>query len=78
MIPGSDYDYNLDTYILPRWGSTVKDGLLVQTFHDTSGRENPLVIKFPWDGKEKEFQAVDVQSAKRYHCPSSKFPAPAK
>jgi hypothetical protein len=45
----------------------VKDGLLVQTFHDTSGREHPLVIKFRWNGKEKEFQAVDVQSAKRYH-----------
>ena len=45
----------------------VKDGLLVQTFHDTSGRENPLVIKFRWTGKEKEFQAVDVQAAKRYH-----------
>jgi hypothetical protein len=43
----------------------VKDGLLVQTFHDTSGREKPLVIKFRWNGREKEFQAVDVQSAKR-------------
>ena len=45
----------------------MKNGLLVQTFHDTSGRRDPLVIKCRWNGKEKEFQAVDVQLAKRYH-----------
>jgi hypothetical protein len=44
----------------------VKDGLLVQTFQDTSGRKDPLVIKFRWNGRDKEFQAVEVQSAKRY------------
>jgi uncharacterized protein YecT (DUF1311 family) len=46
----------------------VKDGLLVQTYQDTSGRKDPLVIKFRWNGKAKEFQAVDVQAAKRYHA----------
>jgi hypothetical protein len=40
----------------------VKDGLLVQTYQDTSGRKDPLAIKFRWNGKEKEFQAVDVQA----------------
>lgn len=32
-----------------------------------AGRRAPLVIKFRRNGKEKEFQAVDVQSAKQYH-----------
>jgi hypothetical protein len=48
---------------------TVKDGLLVGTYHDESGRPNPLVIKYRWSGRDKEFQATDVKVAPRY--PSS-------
>jgi uncharacterized protein YecT (DUF1311 family) len=45
---------------------TVKDGLLVGTYHDESGRPNPLVIKYRWSGRDKEFQVTDVKLAPRY------------
>jgi len=44
------------------------DGLLVETFHDTSGRTDPLVIKFRWDAAQKEFQVVSIKAAKPYHA----------
>jgi uncharacterized protein YecT (DUF1311 family) len=45
---------------------SVKDGLLVETYHDESGRPNPLVIKYRWIGPDKEFQVADVKVAPRY------------
>ena len=45
---------------------SVKDGLLVETYHDESGRPNPLVIKYQWSKQDKEFQTADVKVAPRY------------
>ncbi|MGA7399895.1 MAG: lysozyme inhibitor LprI family protein [Candidatus Sulfotelmatobacter sp.] len=45
---------------------SVEDALLVQTFHDTSGREDPLIIKYRWSGKDREFHPVDVKTPQRY------------
>jgi uncharacterized protein YecT (DUF1311 family) len=45
---------------------SVKDGLLVETYHDESGRPNPLVIKYRWNGRDKVFQVADVTVAPRY------------
>jgi hypothetical protein len=47
---------------------SVKDGLLVETYHDESGRVNPLVIKYRWNGRDKVFQAADVKIAPRYQA----------
>ena len=44
----------------------VESGLLVATFHDQSGRDDPLVIKYRWDAHEKAFQIADVKSPPRY------------
>jgi len=43
------------------------DGMLVETFHDTSGRTDPLVIKFRWSAGQKEFQPVSIKAAQPYH-----------
>jgi uncharacterized protein YecT (DUF1311 family) len=45
---------------------SVADGLLVQTFHDTSGRKDPLVIKYRWNAKDKEFETAEVKLPPRY------------
>jgi uncharacterized protein YecT (DUF1311 family) len=44
------------------------NGLLVETFHDTSGRTDPLVIKFRWNDRQKEFQAVSIKAGKPYRA----------
>jgi uncharacterized protein YecT (DUF1311 family) len=44
----------------------VKDGLLIETFHDTSGRRDLLVIQYRWSAKDKEFEPVEVTAAPRY------------
>jgi uncharacterized protein YecT (DUF1311 family) len=49
---------------------SVKDGLLVETYHDESGRLNPLVIKYWWNGRDKVFQVADVTVAPRYKASS--------
>ncbi len=40
------------------------DDLLVEEFHDNSGREFPLTLSFKWTGNE--FKLVDVVKAKTY------------
>lgn len=45
---------------------SVKDGLLVGIYHDESGRPNPLVIKYRWSGRDKDFQVAEVKIAPRY------------
>jgi uncharacterized protein YecT (DUF1311 family) len=45
---------------------SVEHGLLVATYHDQSGREDPLVIKYRWNGSGKEFQVAEVKAAPRY------------
>lgn len=44
----------------------VKNGLLVATYHDQSGRDDPLVIQYRWNAHDKEFQVADVKMSKRY------------
>jgi uncharacterized protein YecT (DUF1311 family) len=44
----------------------VKSGLLVATYYDQSGRDNPLVIKYRWDAPTKEFQVAEVKTPPRY------------
>lgn len=44
----------------------VENGLLVATYHDESGRDDPLVIKYRWNGHDKEFQVAEVKVAPRY------------
>ena len=44
----------------------VKDGLLVETYHDESGRPNPVVIKYRWNGRDKVFQVADATIAAQY------------
>jgi uncharacterized protein YecT (DUF1311 family) len=45
----------------------ANDGLLVETFHDTSGRSDPLVIKLRWNSQQREFQTASVKAAQPYH-----------
>jgi len=45
---------------------SVEKGFLVETYHDQSGREDPLVIRFRWNSQHKEFQTVEVKTAPRY------------
>jgi len=44
----------------------VEDAQLVATYHDESGRDNPLVIRYRWNGRDKEFQVAAVKVAPRY------------
>jgi uncharacterized protein YecT (DUF1311 family) len=45
---------------------SVENGLLVETYHDQSGRGDPLVIKLRWNSPHKAFQTVEVKAAPRY------------
>jgi uncharacterized protein YecT (DUF1311 family) len=47
-------------------GFRVENGLLVQRFWDTSGRDAPLLIKYKWDAAKEQFTAVSVEAAKPY------------
>ncbi len=44
----------------------VEDGLLVETYHDQSHRDDSLVIKLRWNAQQKEFETVAVKAAPRY------------
>lgn len=50
----------------PNWTLRIENGLLVEKYHDTSDREDPLVIKYKWDGAKERFTAVSVTAAKPY------------
>jgi uncharacterized protein YecT (DUF1311 family) len=56
----------------------VKDGLLLETYHDESGRTDPLVIRCRWNARDKEFQIVETKSPPRYtasfDCDKAKTP----
>ena len=47
-------------------GFTIENGLLVESYHDTSDRDNPLVIKYKWDASKQMFVVVSVVAAKPY------------
>jgi len=44
----------------------IENGLLVDVYHDTSERDDPLVIKYKWDAAKEQFTAVSVEAAKPY------------
>ena len=44
----------------------VKDGLLIETYHDESGRTDPLVIKCRWSANDDAFQIAEAKMAPRY------------
>lgn len=44
----------------------VKQGLLVATYHDESGRSNPLVIQYRWNARENDFQVVAAKNPPRF------------
>ncbi len=46
--------------------SNQDDHELIATFTDSSGREDPLVLTFQWDGKQHKFLLNSVQSAPMY------------
>jgi len=45
---------------------SLENGLWVDTYHDTSGRDHPLVIKYKWDKDKQKFEAVKIEAAKPY------------
>jgi uncharacterized protein YecT (DUF1311 family) len=40
------------------WSLSVNQGLLVESYSDTSGRDKPLVISYKWNGKEFAIESV--------------------
>jgi uncharacterized protein YecT (DUF1311 family) len=44
----------------------VQNGLLVETYHDESGRPDPLVIKCRWNAQDHAFQIVEAKTPPRY------------
>ena len=44
----------------------LEGDLLVDAYHDTSGRDDPLVIKYKWDSEKQKFVAVQIDAAKPY------------
>lgn len=44
----------------------VQDGILVETYHDESGRTDPLVIKCRWNAHDHAFQIVEAKTPPRY------------
>src|SRR5258708_19396572 len=54
----------------------IENGLLVEEFGDSSGREDPLVIKYKWDAAKEQFVAVEIKTPKpfppNYHFPKAK------
>lgn len=45
---------------------SVESGLLVATYHDTSGRSDPLVIRYRWNRRDNRFDVLDVKIAPQY------------
>ena len=44
----------------------IENGVLVDVYHDTSDRDEPLVVKYKWDTTKEMFVVVSVVAAKRY------------
>lgn len=44
----------------------VENGLLVEAYSDTSGRTEPLVVKYKWDAAKNEFAVESFVAAKPY------------
>jgi uncharacterized protein YecT (DUF1311 family) len=44
----------------------VQDGILVETYHDESGRTDPLVIRCRWNAHDHGFQIVEAKTPPLY------------
>ena len=44
----------------------IDDSVLVEVYHDTSERDDPLIVKFKWNPAKELFEIVDVQAAPTY------------
>jgi uncharacterized protein YecT (DUF1311 family) len=44
----------------------VHNGILVEAYHDESGRTDPLVIRLRWNAHDREFQIVEAKAPPRY------------
>jgi len=45
---------------------SIEGELLVESYHDTSDRDNPLVVKYKWSAEKQKFVIVNVEAAKPY------------
>ena len=44
----------------------IGDGVLVEVYHDTSERDDPLIVKFKWNPAKDMFEIVSVEAAPEY------------
>ncbi len=44
----------------------IGDGVLVEVYHDTSERDDPLIVKFKWNPAKDMFEIVSVEAAPKY------------
>ncbi|MGB7731026.1 MAG: lysozyme inhibitor LprI family protein [Candidatus Acidiferrum sp.] len=44
----------------------IGDGVLVEVYHDTSERDDPLIVKFKWNRTKDMFEIVSVEAAPEY------------
>ncbi|MGB2632423.1 MAG: lysozyme inhibitor LprI family protein [Candidatus Acidiferrum sp.] len=44
----------------------IRDGVLVEVYHDTSERDDPLIVKFKWNPAKDMFEIVSVEAAPEY------------
>jgi uncharacterized protein YecT (DUF1311 family) len=44
----------------------IENGTLVDVYHDTSDRDDPLVVKYKWNAVKQMFEIVSVEAAKPY------------
>jgi uncharacterized protein YecT (DUF1311 family) len=45
---------------------SIENGLLVDSYHDTSDRDNPLVVQYKWNAEKQKFVIVKVDAEKQY------------
>jgi len=44
----------------------IGDGVLVEVFHDTSDRDDPLIVKYKWNTEKRMFEIVSVEAAPQF------------
>jgi len=44
----------------------IGDGVLVEVFHDTSDRDDPLIVKYKWNTEKQMFEIVSVEAAPQF------------
>ena len=44
----------------------IGEGVLVDVYHDTSGRDDPLIVKYKWNPTKELFEIVSVEAAQPF------------